>query len=199
MALPLNGRDYLSLVNLTPNVVGEAVASSAGGLQGGTRASASFSIAGQRLEFNHYTLDGVENTDPNYNSYIIHPSVDALQEFTVMTGVYSAEFGRGAGQINATSLPGGNAYHGTAYDFIRNDFVDARIWRQTGAKNPFHRQNYGFVLDGPVNIPHIFNGRDKLFFTSSFEALRDNQFLQEVDSVPTKNMRAGNFSGRYAR
>jgi hypothetical protein len=195
VALPLNGRDYLSLVALNPNVVSEqGVVTSQVGLAG-TRAASLISIAGQRLEWNHYTLDGVENTEPNYNTYIIHPSVDALQEFTVMTGIYSAEFGKGSGQINATTLPGGNAYHGTAYDFMRNGFVDARIWRQTGPKNPFHRQDYGFVLDGPVRIPRLFNGRDKLFFASSFEALRDNQVLQQLDTVPTANMRSGNFSG----
>ena len=194
VALPLNGRDYLQLVALNPNVVSEVgITSGLVGL-GGARASDVISVAGQRLEYNHYTLDGVENTEPNYNTYIIRPSVDALQEFTVMTGVYSAEFGRGASQINATTLPGGNTYHGVAYDFLRNDAADARIWTQTGSKNPFHREDYGFVLDGPLTIPHIVNGKDKLFFTSSFEALRDNEYLQEKDSVPTQDMRNGNFS-----
>ena len=81
------------------------------GLQGGARAQASYSIAGQRLEFNHYTLDGVENTDPNFNSYIIQPSVDFIQEFKVQTGVYSAEFGRATSQIGATTKSGTNQYH----------------------------------------------------------------------------------------
>ena len=90
----------------------EGGAGGAGGLQGGTRSKTSLSVAGQRLEYNRYTLDGVENTDPNFNSYIIHPSVDALQEFKVQTGVYSAEFGRGASQINVTTKSGTNQYHG---------------------------------------------------------------------------------------
>ncbi|HMF76577.1 MAG TPA: carboxypeptidase-like regulatory domain-containing protein, partial [Bryobacteraceae bacterium] len=113
--LPLNGRDYLSLVALSPNVVAEAPSTGGSGLQGGVRSATALSIAGQRLEFNHYTLDGVENTDPNFNSYIIHPSVDAIQEFKVQTGVYSAEFGKGASPVNATTLSGTNRYHLTAF------------------------------------------------------------------------------------
>ncbi len=191
VSLPLNGRDYLQLVALTPDVVNEATSNGGSGLMGGVRDAESISIAGQRLEFNHYTLDGVENTDPDFNTYIIHPSVDALQEFTVLTGIYSAEFGRGAGQINATTLPGTNTYHGVAYDFIRNDYVDAKLWRQVGKKNPFHRNDYGFTLDGPLSIPRLFNAKDKLFFESSFENLQDHELVQEVGSVPTKQMRLG--------
>ena len=94
--LPLNGRNALSLVALSPNVsFGFPAAGQAGNRQGGIRADRSISIAGQRSQFNHYTLDGVENTDPNFNTYVVEPSVDALQEFKVQTGIYPAEFGRG--------------------------------------------------------------------------------------------------------
>ena len=94
--LPLNGRNYLQLVTLSPNVTTEGGAGGAGGLQGGARSQTSLSIAGQRLEYNRYTLDGVDNTDPNFNSYIIQPSIDALQEFKVQTGIYASSlFGVG--------------------------------------------------------------------------------------------------------
>src|SRR3984885_13269606 len=155
--LPLNGRDYLSLVQLSPNVVTEAASTGSSSYQGGVRAAESISIAGQRLEFNHYTLDGVENTDPNFNSYIIHPSVDAIQEFRVQTGVYSAEFGKGASQINATTLAGTNQYHLVAFEFLRNDVFDAKEWRQVGKKDPFRRNDYGFTLGGPLSIPKLFD------------------------------------------
>ncbi len=195
--LPLNGRDYLQLVTLSPNVSTEGGAGGAGGLQGGTRSQTSLSIAGQRLEYNRYTLDGVENTDPNFNSYIIHPSVDALQEFKVQTGIYSAEFGRGASQINATTKSGTNAYHGAAFEFLRNSAFDARQWLQTsGRKNPFRRNNYGFTLGGPVQIPKLFNGKDRLFFMSNFESLRDRLTTQVSASVATDAMRAGDFTGQ---
>jgi hypothetical protein len=193
--LPLNGRDYLSLVALTPNVVSEAPASGGSGLQGGVRSATSIAIAGQRLEFNHYTLDGVENTDPNFNSYIIHPSIDAIQEFRVQTGVYSAEFGKGASQINATTLSGTNQYHLVAFEFLRNDWFDAKEWRQVGKKDPFRRNDYGFTLGGPLSIPRLFNGKDKLFFMSNFEALHDRLTTQQVGSTATASMRAGDFSG----
>jgi hypothetical protein len=194
--LPLNGRDYLQLVTLSPNVTTEGGAGGAGGLQGGTRSSTSLSIAGQRLEFNRYTLDGVENTDPNFNSYIIHPSVDAVQEFKVLTGVYSAEFGRGASQINVNTKAGSNEYHGTAFEFLRNSAFDARQWQAAGAKNPFRRNDYGFTLAGPVQIPKLFNGKDRLFFMSNFEELRDRLTSQQVGSTATVAMRAGDFSGQ---
>jgi hypothetical protein len=85
--LPLNGRNYLQVVALSPNVSADfAGAGHAGDRQGGTRANQQLSISGQRREFNYYTLDGVDNTDVNFNTYIFLPSVDALEEFKVQTG-----------------------------------------------------------------------------------------------------------------
>ena len=110
--LPLNGRNYLQLVALSPNVSAEfAGAGQAGTRQGGTRSNQQLSISGQRREFNYYTLDGVDNTDVNFNTYIFLPSVDALEEFKVQTGVYSAEFGREASQVNVVTKPGSNTLH----------------------------------------------------------------------------------------
>jgi hypothetical protein len=193
--LPLNGRNYLQLVTLSPNVTTEGGSGGAYSL-GGLRAQTSLSIAGQRLEFNRYTLDGVENTDPNWNSWIIGPSVDAIQEFKVQTGVYSAEFGRGSSQINVTTKPGSNGYYGTAFEFLRNSALDARQWLQSqGSKNPFRRNQYGFTLGGPISIPKIFSGKDKLFFMSNLEELRDRLTTQTSSSVATNAMRSGDFSG----
>ena len=108
--LPLNGRNYLQLVALSPNVSAEfAGAGQAGDRQGGTRANQQLSISGQRREFNYYTLDGVDNTDVNFNTYIFLPSVDALEEFKVQTGIYSAEFGRAASQVNVVTKSGTNS------------------------------------------------------------------------------------------
>jgi hypothetical protein len=109
--LPLNGRNYLQLVSLAPNVsYGFGSAGQAGSRQGGDRSSQNISVAGQRSYFNNFTLDGVNNTDPNFNSYVIQPSVDALQEFKVQTGIYPAEFGRQATQINVSTKPGTNQF-----------------------------------------------------------------------------------------
>src|SRR5258708_11718245 len=93
--LPLNGRNYLQLVSLAPNVsTGFSSQGQAGARQGGIRAAQTIAVAGQRTNFNHYTLDGVENTNPNYNTFVVMPSIDALQEYKVQTAVYPAEFGR---------------------------------------------------------------------------------------------------------
>ena len=116
-----------------------------------------------RNNYNRYTLDGVENTDPNFNTYVIFPSAEALQEFKVQSGVYSAEFGRGATQINVSTKSGGNEYHGAAYEFLRNEKMDARNYRFTGpdrVKDPFKWNQFGFVLSGPVQIPKLFNGKN---------------------------------------
>src|SRR5437870_2989361 len=192
--LPLNGRNYLQLVTLSPNVTTEGGAGGAGS-QGGIRSQTSLSVAGQRLEFNRYTLDGVENTDPNFNSYVIGPSVDAIQEFKVQTGVYSAEFGRGSPQINVTTKAGSNEYHGAAFEFLRNSSLDARQWLQSqGNKNPFRRNQFGFTLGGPVTIPKVLSGHDKLFFMSNLEELRDRLTTQVSASVAPDVMRNGDFS-----
>ena len=125
--LPLNGRDYLQLIALSPNVSsGFADGGQSDSRQGGTRSQEQFSIAGQRREFNYFTLDGTDNTDVNFNTYIIQPSIDALQEFKVQTGIYPAEFGWDTSQVNVSTKPGTNQYHGTMFEFLRNDVVDAK-------------------------------------------------------------------------
>src|SRR6266853_905034 len=193
--LPLNGRNYLQLVALSPNVTVEGGGGGGAFAQGGARSQTSISIAGQRLEFNRYTLDGVENTDPNFNSYITQPSIDAVQEFKVQSGVYSAEFGRGSSQINVTTKSGSNQYHATMFEFLRNSAMDARQWLQTtGQKNPFRRNQYGFTLGGPVQIPKLFNGRDRLFFMSNFEKLQHRKTTEVSTSVAPVAMRNGDFS-----
>src|SRR5437867_13000273 len=93
--MPLNGRNFLQLVALSPNVsYGFTDSTISNQRQGGSRAQQNISVSGQRSEFNHFTLDGVENTDVNFNTYVVLPSIDALQEFKVQTGIFPAEVGR---------------------------------------------------------------------------------------------------------
>ena len=114
--LPLNGRQYLNLVALSPNVnVLSPAAGQAGARLGGERAQQAISAGGQRIFFNYYTLDGVNNTDPNFQNYIALPSIDAIQEFKVQTGVYPAEFGHQSTQVNVVTKSGGNAFHGSLF------------------------------------------------------------------------------------
>ncbi len=200
--LPLNGRQYLNLVALSPNVntnfypPGQAV-----GREGGLRANTNISIAGYRGVWNNYTLDGVANTDPNFNLYVQSPSIDALQEFKVQSGVYPAEFGWEAGQINASTKPGTNTFHGAVYEFLRNDFFDAKNYDFSGSKPPkslYQQNQYGFVLGGPVWIPKLFNGRNKLFFMSNFERLTYNNTVNTLYTMPPAAWFTGDLSSALA-
>ena len=129
MELPLNGRSFFSLVALSPNVTyGFVPAAQAAGRLGGTRGSLTIAVSGGRSTWENYTLDGITNTDIDFNTYILQPSVDALQEFKVQSGVYPAEFGRASGQVNVSTKPGTNEYHGTLSEFLRNDKLDARAY-----------------------------------------------------------------------
>lgn len=197
--LPLNGRNFLQLVALAPNVtVSSGQAGQAGARQGGDRAAQSISVAGQRTMFDYFTLDGVSNTDPNFNTYVVLPSIDALEEFKIQTGVYPAEFGHNTTQINVLTKSGGNKYHGTLFEFLRNDVLDAKPYSFTTnhpPKNPFKWNQYGFTLSGPVVIPKLFNGRDRLFFMTNYESFRQRQSSQAIYTVPTSAMTGGDFSG----
>ena len=196
--LPLNGRNYLQLVSLAPNVsTGFSTQAQAGARQGGIRASQTISVAGQRTNFNHYTIDGVENTDPNFNTFIVMPSVDAVQEFKVQTGVYPAEFGRQTTQINVLTKSGSNQYHGTMFEFLRNEKLDATIYAFTvlrPVKDPFKWNQYGFTLGGPVRLPKIFNGKDKLFFMANYESFRKRGNTIGLYSLAPAAFQTGDFS-----
>ena len=196
--LPLNGRNFLKMVELTPNVSASFSGSgSSGPRQGGDRSAQQLSIGGGRREWNYFTLDGINNTDVNFNSYIFLPSIDALQEFKVQTGVYSAELGRELGQVSVTTKAGTNVYHGTVFEFVRNNKLDALPYAFAGSvptSSPFKWNQFGFTLGGPVQIPGWFNGKDKLFFMGNYEGFRLRNQRQTVYSVPTAAMRNGDFS-----
>ncbi|MES2391008.1 MAG: carboxypeptidase-like regulatory domain-containing protein, partial [Acidobacteriota bacterium] len=198
--LPLNGRNFLGLVALASNVnTLSPFAGQAGSRLGGERASQSISVGGSRIMFDYYTLDGVNNTDPDFNTYIGLPSVDGIQEFKVQTGVYSAEFGHEASQVNVLSKSGSNTYHGSAYDFIRNDTADASSYHFpfNGPinRNPFKWNDFGFELDGAIRIPKIYNGKDKFFFMVDDEWRHIRQSTTGNAVVPSPAIASGNFSG----
>ena len=205
--LPLNGRNFLQLVATAPNVsFGFADAGQAGSRQGGIRASQNISVAGQRSYFNRFTIDGVENTDVNFNTPIILPSIDALQEFKVLTGIFPAEFGRASTQINVSTKSGSREYHGALFEFVRNDYFDARQYDFTGLrakdakKNPFKWNQYGFVLGGPVWLPKkvfgplAYENRERIFFLTNFESFRQRRTDIGRYQLPPTAWRGGDFS-----
>jgi hypothetical protein len=201
MDLPLNGRSYFSLVALSPNVsTGFVQPAQTSGRLGGSRGSLTIAVTGGRSTWENFTLDGVTNTDIDFNTYILQPSVDALQEFKVQSGIYPAEFGRELGQVNAATKPGTNDYHGALWEFLRNDKLDAlpydfRINPTTPeVKAPYKQNQYGYELGGPIRIPKVFNGKNRLFFMSNFEEYNSRQTSPTIITTLPAAMRGGDFS-----
>ncbi|SPF53680.1 TonB-dependent receptor [Candidatus Sulfopaludibacter sp. SbA4] len=203
--LPLNGRSFFSLVALSPNVAyGFTPAQQASSRLGGSRSSLTISMSGARATWSNYTLDGITNTDVDFNTYVLQPSVDALQEFKVQSGVYPAEFGREAGQVNVSTKPGTNSYHGTLFEFLRNNKLDARAYdfssstrsatNPSPGSTPYRQNQYGFTLGGPVRIPKLFNGKNRLFFMSNFEGFKSRTTSTSLATTLTAAMRNGDFS-----
>lgn len=195
--LPLNGRNYLQLTSLIPGATTNGPSSSQGKQRmGGQRNSFALNVAGQRIHYNHYSLDGIENTDLNFNSYMLLPSIDALREFKVESGLFDAEYGRAIAQINVSTKSGTNQFHGTLFEFLRNSALDAKNYfdRATDPIPPFKRNQYGATVGGPVLLPK-FSGRDRLFFLFNWEGLRERKALTGTPSLPLTAWRTGDFSG----
>ena len=191
--MPLNGRSFQDLILLTPGTVTQTPQGNGYGFPG---ASGEFSVNGQRTEENYYSVDGVSaNVGANGLAGLQSAgpsgsvaastalgttqalvSVDDLQEFRVQSSSYSAEYGRNpGGQLSFETKSGTNQFHGTAYDYLRNDLFDANDWFNDyfAVKEPPLRQNdFGGTLGGPVRVPGLYNGKDKTFFFVSYEGLR---------------------------
>ena len=164
------------------------VAPPTGTLTAGT--SSSFSVAGQNSQSNNFLLNGIDNNNHNVNSGGgFRPSIDAVQEFNVMTGIYSAEFGRmSGGQIAVTVKSGTNELHGSLYEFLRNSDLDSRNFFLKGPLPSLKRNLFGVTGGGPIK-------KNKMFIFGSYEGLRLNQATATVTTVPTAAMVTGNFSG----
>ena len=208
--IPLNGRSFQSLILLTPGTVTTNPQSSAS-----LGAKGELSVNGQRTEANYYTVDGVSANVGIFPNSAAPPggassgslpsstalgttqglaSVDALEEFRVQTSNYSAEYGRyPGGQFSLVTRSGTNQWHGTAFDYLRNDIFDASDWFNNAlnkAKPPLRQNDFGGTLGGPVDVPHVYNGKDKTFFFFSYEGLRLRRpQAASVTFVPTVALR----------
>jgi len=190
--LLLNGRDFVHLTRLLPGVLRGIPGSNIDGAGSlAWRMSASFSANGNRTRDNNFLLDGVDNNETWLNSVIVFPSPDALQEFKVQTSTYSAEFGRSSGGVvNIQIKSGTNTLHGSAFEFLRNDKIEANdlFNNKFGrAKPPFKQNQFGGTLGGPIR-------RDRTFYFTDYQGWRVREGRTYLSNVPSLAMRRGDFS-----
>lgn len=191
--LPLNGRNVLALVMLTPGVKSQGGPTNSGFADRGITLSAT-SINGGPSALNSLLIDGGNNNDSYMADVNVNPTVDAIQEFKVQSNVMSAEFGFTAGGVvNMVTKSGTNDPHGTLYEFFRNNALDARR-AFTAFKEPYRYNQFGGALGGPVVLPKIYNGKDRTFFFFNYEEWRYVHSQSNILSVPTPEQRGGDFS-----
>jgi hypothetical protein len=189
--LPLNGRNVLNLIALSPSVVPQGL--SEGSLTGkNVFAAGNYQIGGGTANQSASFFDGVPVQDAAYgNIVVLTPSPEAVEEFSVQTNNSSAEFGRfTGGVVNMASRSGANTFRGSLFEYHRNRTLNSNTFfgKRAGLdKPPFKQNNFGGALGGPVR-------RDKLFFFSSYEGYRNREGLLFRRTVPTSAMRAGDFS-----
>jgi len=185
VSLPMNGRNALALVVLTPSVRSHAV--SPQGFADRSVAVSSFSVNGGPPGNNNITIDGTSNINPRLGDASVNPGVDSVQEFKVQSGVMSAEYGYTAGGVvNMVTKSGTNEYHGSLYHFVRNDRFDARNAFAV-ARPPFRYNQYGGSVGGPIR-------RDRSFFFFNFEEWKLRRYYTVISTVPTEAERRGDFS-----
>jgi len=190
-SLPLNGRLLIDLVLTVPgaHISHGAAVGDMSSLYWRPGERSAVSIGGSRPNANYFLLDGSTNTDPTFSTQNLSPSPDAVQEFQVQTGSYSAEMGgAGGGQINIVTRSGSSRFHGTAYEFVRNGDLDAHSFNQMGTSNFLVQNNFGGSFGGPLKH------RGKTFFFLNYEGLRHVEIDAMVDTVPTAQEAAGDFS-----
>ncbi|MBB5061942.1 TonB-dependent receptor [Granulicella mallensis] len=190
--LPTNGRNFINLAQLVPGAnSGTANSIASGSRPDDRRETSAVSVNGQSTMVNTEEIDGLDNNERIIGTIGVRPSIDAIQEFRVETNQYTAEVGRtAAAVINILTKSGTNTFHGSAYEFLRNDILDARDYFSTSGPKPEFRQNqFGGSIGGPII-------RDKTFFFADFEGLRRVQGTTSTVTVPTlfEEQNPGNFS-----
>jgi len=188
--LPLNGRMLIDLVLTVPgaHVSHGAQTGDMNPLYWRPGQRSAVSIGGNRPNANYFLLDGITDTDPTFNTLNLSPSPDAVQEFKVQTGSYTAEMGgAGGGQINIVTHSGSNQFHGTAYEFLRNGAMDAHTFGDMGGSKFLVQNNFGASLGGPI-------AHSKTFFFVNYEGLRHSKADFMMETVPTPDEISGDFS-----
>lgn len=186
--IPVNGRNFLTLAQLSDSVVVPP---------GGTRGEALQqagplpNVGGQRSGHNIYLLDGTKITDELFNNLVINPSIDSIEEFKIQKSMYPAEFGgKASALINVATKAGGNAIRGSAFEFLRHDMFDAPNYfdSKDSPVPPLRQNQFGGALGGALS-------KDRSFFFASYEGQRVRRSLTRTFTVPPAAVRAGNFAG----
>ncbi|MGA8200677.1 MAG: carboxypeptidase regulatory-like domain-containing protein, partial [Candidatus Sulfotelmatobacter sp.] len=193
--LPLNGRDFIQLAYLSPGVnMGPASTGSTGNVQQGDipedeRGNGSIQVNGLWATNNNYLLNGFDNNEQQIGFELIEPPVDAIQEFKVQTNNFSADIGKGGAVVNVVTKAGTNRFHGSAFEFLRNSFMDAKnYFDDPSAPIPgFKRNEFGGSLGGPII-------RDRTFFFADYQGRRIRTSETYLSPVPSPSEVGGNFS-----
>ncbi len=196
--LVLNGRNFTQLVTLSPGVVNQT-----GQDEGavGVNGSVAYSMNGGRTEYNNWELDGGDNMDNGSNTTLnVYPNPEAIAEFKVLTSNYGAQYGRnGSGTVEVETKSGGSSFHGSAFEYLRNDMFNARPWESgndPSHPNPAYKKNdFGYTIGGPLYIPNHYNkDKTKTFFFWSQEWRRESDPTSILQNVPSAAEAGGNFS-----
>ena len=196
--LPLNGRNFTQLLTITPGAVNinrDQSSGGGGGWAGNAIGAYSFpSINGAHTRSNLYLLDGLNDLNAMQSTYNYAPIVDAIQEFKTQGHNDLAEYGGAAGGIiSVVSKSGTNEYHGTAWEFVRNEQMDARGFFNT-ARVPLRQNMYGIAAGGPLSIPKLYNGKNRSFIYGAWEGYKQRLANEGGALVATDAMRNGDFS-----
>jgi Carboxypeptidase regulatory-like domain len=197
--LPIEGRSFLNYAQIVPMFNSGTGDNSriAWGLASATSTGAKqLNVGGTEYGVGYY-IDGLNNNDNWVEGPVTNVNMDAVQEVKAEVVDYSAEYGRDVGQISLTTKSGTNALHGTVYDFFQNSGMNANDPYSIAygiPRSSYHQNQYGFTVGGPVYIPKVFNGKNKMFFFVSFERLRNRSRDTIHAYVPTAAERTGDFS-----
>ncbi len=180
--LPLNGRDFFSLLLLSNGIQDTSTD------EGGATTNVTFSVNGMRPESNSVTLDGIEMSSIRESDVDLRPNIDAISEFKVLTSAYSADYGHTAGGvISIQSKSGTNAFHGSAFEFLRNEALNAHNYFINGAKAPLKQDQYGGTFGGPIVA-------NKTFFFVDYQGYLLHTVNEGFTNVPQLPFRSGDFS-----
>jgi len=200
--LEMNGRNFTQLVTLAPGVVSQTGQDDP---QVGVYGNVAYSMNGGRTEYNNWELDGGDNMDNGSNATLnVYPNVEAVAEFKVLTSNYGAQYGRnGSGTVEVETKSGGTSFHGSGFEYLRNEFFNAKSWEEgadpTAKKAPYKKHDFGYTIGGPVYIPNHYNSdKKKTFFFWSQEWRRNKTpttILQNVPSDAERGLVGGSQTG----